>query len=101
MTAQPGPRDPFHHLSVTQMKKVLILADPQVTCAAPGDGTYFSLHGAAGSEPAISQDGKSATRGHPNPIAKIVKEGPDPITLQRTCHSAGLPLVRDSRSLHR
>src|ERR1700674_1078220 len=46
---------------------------------------YFAWDRADGREAAIFKEGNSATRGHPNPILKVLIEGLDRIIGQSAC----------------
>src|SRR5271166_1279829 len=67
------------------MKKTLILADPEIPRAVPGDGMHGSLgHTAYGNKVAILEVGNSAPGGDPNAPVIVLKEGPHPIVRQST-----------------
>src|SRR5580692_5375236 len=76
LTSQAGPGNPFDCASPLQMKKALIVADPEIPRAVSGNGAHVSAgHTTHGNKPAILQVGDPVERGDPNSPAFVLKEG--------------------------
>ena len=100
---EAGPGKALDHPLVTHMKKRLVVADPDVACAVPGDRKKIAWRNASYSVKPIGVENRhAAERSRPKVALLVLEQGIDGVAWESACRNlAGSRLIRSPASASR